>query len=295
MRFVKTFIERNTMKKRILITGAGSGFGEGAALGLAKNGHDVIAGVHIWPQVTKLRKEASSLGLSNLRVEKLNILDPFDVETATHWDIDILVNNAAIGFAGPVSEIPLELVRCTFETNVFAGLNLAQKFIRKFVDEKRPGKIVFTSSVAGLHSTLGLGPYSASKHALEAIAESLQKELKAYNIQVQTINPGAYRTGFNDAMAETIAHWMNDKTNFHKKAAVEKVLKQLFEKQLDPQEVIEAMVAIIPADSGKFRNVIPKEYEESIKKSQEAAWENKLDLLHNLNFVTPSYTIQQLN
>lgn len=45
------------MKKRILITGAGSGFGEGTAIGLAKNGHDVIAGMHIWPQVSRMRKE----------------------------------------------------------------------------------------------------------------------------------------------------------------------------------------------------------------------------------------------
>ena len=63
------------MKKRILITGAGSGFGEGAAIGLAQKGHDVIAGVHIWPQATRLRKRREDLGLHNLRVEKLDILD----------------------------------------------------------------------------------------------------------------------------------------------------------------------------------------------------------------------------
>ncbi len=128
------------MKKRILITGAGSGFGEGTAIGLAKNGHDVIAGVHIWPQLTKIRKEAKSLGLKNLRVEKLDILDAYDVANALNWDIDILVNNAAIGYAGPICEIPLELIGLTFETNVFGSLNLAQKFIRKFVEKKEQGR-----------------------------------------------------------------------------------------------------------------------------------------------------------
>lgn len=264
------------MKKRILITGAGSGFGEGAAIGLAKNGHDVIAGVHIWPQVTRLRKEAESLGLDNLRIEKLDICNPFDVVNALNWDIDILVNNAAIGYAGPISEMPLDLIRCTFETNVWAGLDLAQRFIRKFINEKRSGKIIFTSSVAGLRSVSSLGAYCASKHALECVAETLQEELKPYNIQVQTINPGAHRTGFNDTMAETALHWMDDKKNFHKKDIVEKNLKSHFVNQRDPQEAIEAMIAIIPADSGMFRNIVPQSTEESIKKSQVAAWENKI-------------------
>ncbi|MGB8467640.1 MAG: SDR family oxidoreductase [Candidatus Babeliales bacterium] len=264
------------MKKRVLITGAGSGFGEGTAIGLAKNGHDVIAGVHIWPQATRLRTEAKKLGLTNLRIEKLDILDPHDVANALTWDIDILANNAAIGYAGPMCEIPLELIRTTFETNIFGGLNLAQKFVRKWVDEKRPGKIVFTSSIAGLYSGEGLGPYCTSKHALECIAETLQAELRPYNIQVQTINPGPYRTGFNDTMAETASHWMDDKKNFHKKADVKKMLEAKFEQQFNPQEMIDAMIAIIPADSGKFRNVVPKMAEDFIRKSQADAWENNI-------------------
>lgn len=264
------------MKKIILITGAGSGFGEGTAIVLAKNGHDVIAGVHIWPQLTQLRKKAKLLGLNNLRVEKLDILDPYDIANALSWNIDILVNNAAIGYGGPISEIPLDLIRQNFETNIFGALNLSQKFIRKFVDEKRAGKIVFISSVAGLFSTLGFGPYSATKHALESIAETLQSELKAYNIQVQTINPGAYRTGFNDAMCETALHWMDDKENFHKKAEVKKLLQPILENQRDPEEVIEAMISIIPEGSGKFRNVIPRKSEDFLKKSQESAWENEI-------------------
>jgi NADP-dependent 3-hydroxy acid dehydrogenase YdfG len=70
-------------KKTILISGAGSGIGEGTAIGLAQAGHRVIAGVQIYPQVTALRRKAEALGLSeNLRVRKLDILDPFDVENA---------------------------------------------------------------------------------------------------------------------------------------------------------------------------------------------------------------------
>lgn len=264
------------VKKRILITGAGSGFGEGTAIGLAKKGHDVIASVQIWPQATRMRKQAESLKLSNLKVEKLDILDPYDIENALKWDIDILVNNAAIGCGGPVSEIPLDVFRQAFETNVFAGLNLSQKFIRKFIDEKHSGKIVFTSSIAGLKTSRGFGPYCATKHALESIAEALQAELKPFNIQVQTINPAAYKTGFNDTMSETALHWIDDKKNFIKKDDALKYFEQTLSHQMDPQDMINAMIEIIPADAGKFRNVHPQSAEDRIKKMQADAWENEI-------------------
>ena len=87
------------MTKTILVTGAGSGFGEGVALGLAREGHNVIAAVQIWPQVTALRGRASAEGLANLRVEKLDLLDELDLRQAFTWDVDILFNNSGIGAA----------------------------------------------------------------------------------------------------------------------------------------------------------------------------------------------------
>ncbi len=266
-------------KKRILITGAGSGFGEGASFGLAKNGHEVIAGVQIWPQVTSLRQKVKSLGLSNLRVEKLDLLHPYDVANALKWDIDILFSNAGLGENGPVCEIPVDLVRRTFETNVFAPLELAQKFIRKWVDEKRPGKVVFTSSVAGLISAFrGQASYFASKHALQCIAESLQEELQPFNIQVQTINPGAFLTGFNETVAESAFHWQDDTRNFIKRADIQKFFDFLGDEnfQRGPKEMVDAMVSIVPADTGLFRNVVPKADEEFVKTNQREAWEKRM-------------------
>jgi NAD(P)-dependent dehydrogenase (short-subunit alcohol dehydrogenase family) len=266
--------------KRILITGAGSGLGEGTAIGLAQLGHQVIAGVQISPQVTALRLKAKELGLeNNLRVEKLDILDPYDVKYALTWDIDILLSNAGIGEAGPTFEIPVELVRRNFETNVFAPLDMAQKFIAKFINEKRKGKVVFTSSMGGLFTPAGYGIYVSTKHALEAIAEALHDELKPYNIQIQTINPGAYLTGYNETMADNPFRWLDDSKNFTKRADMRATFDSLLgtpEGRLDPKEMIDAMIEIVPSESGRFRNVVPKFVEDMLKDHQLKAWQNTI-------------------
>jgi NAD(P)-dependent dehydrogenase (short-subunit alcohol dehydrogenase family) len=267
-------------KKTILITGAGSGMAEGVAIGLARLGHKVIAGVQISPQVTALRRKVAELCLEdNLRVEKLNILDPFDVNFALTWDIDILFSHAGIAEAGPVFEIPLDLVRSNFETNFFAPLSLAQKFITKWITNGKKGKVVFTSSQLGLFSVPGFGPYEATKHALEAIAEELQQEMKPYGIQVQTINPGAFFTGFNETGADTAFRWLDDSKNFTKRADLRAVFDALLgtpEGKLDPQIVIDAMIQIVPAETGKFRNVVPQSAEDSLKEIQLKAWDNTI-------------------
>ena len=216
-------------KRKILITGAGSGLGEGTAIGLAKNGHTVIATAQAWPQVTALRGKAKELGVQ-LRVEKLDLLDAYEVKQACTWDFDVLLNNAGMGEGGPISEIPIELVRHNFENNVFAPLVLTQQVVRKWVLAKTPGKIVFVSSMGGLFSPPGFAAYASTKHAIEAIAEAMQVELKPYGIQVQTINPGAFLTGFNEAMADNAFRWLDDDIHFTKRAAFRETVAGLIGK-----------------------------------------------------------------
>ena len=267
------------MSNAILITGAGSGLGEGAALGLSQKGHSVIAAAQSWPQVTALRLKAEALGLKSLRVEKLDLLDPFDVKQATGWDFDILVNNAGVGEGGPIAEIPVDLVRRNFEVNVFSPLAFTQGVIRRWVGEKIPGKVVFISSIGGLFSPPGFAAYAATKHALEAIAEAMQGELQPYGIQVQTINPGAFLTGFNEAMAENAFRWLDDAINFTKRQAVHDMVGGLIgnpQGRLDPPDMIARMIDVIPAREGKFRNLHPKAMEDMIKSHQADMFEKTI-------------------
>jgi short-subunit dehydrogenase len=110
--------------------------------------------------------------------------------TRPQCDLDILVNNARIGEGGPIAEIPLDLVRRNFEVNVFAPLALTQGVVKNWVAGGIHGKVVFISSMGGLFSPPRFSAYAATKHAVEAIAEAMQEELRLFGVQVQTINPG---------------------------------------------------------------------------------------------------------
>ena len=208
-------------------------------------------------------------------MEKLDILHEYDVANALKWDIDILVNNAAIGENGPISEIPIDLVRSTFDTNVFATLELTQRFVRKFVDAGRSASIVFVSSVAGLVSLPLLGSYAATKHAIECIAETMHAELQPFDIKVKTINPGPFDTGFNQTMAETTYHWHDDSTHFTKEADIRATYDNLFQGQINPQMMIDAMIEIIPDDNSQFRNVVPSGAEDFARRWQAGQWDKQ--------------------
>ena len=252
--------------KNVLITGAGSGLGQGTAVGLAQAGHNVIATTQLWPQVTELRRDVAELGLQDrVTVDKLDVLDPRDIKAAVTWDFDTFVSNAGHAESGPMAEIPVELVRRTFETNVFSNLELTQHVVRKFVDGDIAGRIVIVSSIGGLLTAYGLGSYCASKHALEAIAASLRDELASTGITVQTINPGPYDTGFNDRMADTTYHWHDDAVHLTREADIRTNFAAILNRQLDAQEMIDKMVEVIANDDGLYRTVWPPSIEALLK------------------------------
>ena len=258
------------MSKTIFITGAGSGFGRGTAIGLAKKGHRLIATTETTSQHTSLMREAKDLGL-DMEVFKLDILNPRDRAQIEKYDFDVFVANAAINEGGPLAEVPMDRFRALFEVNVFATLETVQIAARKLV-AKGSGKIVFLSSIAGLSGTPYVGPYTATKHAIEGIAKTMQKELAEFGVQVATINPGPYDTGFNDRSADEKWKWFDEEKHFTKK---EDMLKQeeSLKNQYDPQGMIEKMVELIPADHHKYRTVYPPEMEEKMKQDEKERWE----------------------
>ncbi|WAC02427.1 SDR family NAD(P)-dependent oxidoreductase [Lacinutrix neustonica] len=164
--------------------------------------------------------------------------------------------------------MPVGLIREVMETNVFSNLEFAQPFIRKMV-AKGSGKLVFVSSVAGLSTTPYLGAYNASKHALEAIVQSLRDELTPMGLTVATINPGPYDTGFNDRMYDNYAQWFNEDTHFTPIKKIEAAAKVMAENQFDPQAMIDKMIDLIPQESHDFRTILPDNFVDLCKKYQD--------------------------
>jgi NAD(P)-dependent dehydrogenase (short-subunit alcohol dehydrogenase family) len=253
----------------ILITGAGSGLNNGAALELARRGYDVIACVEIYPQVRALEIQAKALGVS-LRIEKIDVTEEGDRQRAASWDIDVLVNGAGIIEGGAIVDIPAENIRRQFEVNVFGPMQLTQSIARKMIARRR-GKIIFMSSVVGILSGPFVGAYGASKHALEAIAETMAMELQEFGVEVATINPGPYLTGFNDAGFLGPKTWDDDRS-----ARVFDYEKLAFPfEQFEPSTVFDSIVDVITGKSQLFRNVVAPDLAEGVRQQSLQVWSRK--------------------
>lgn len=254
------------MSQKILITGASSGFGRGAAIELARLGHDVVATAETWPQVRSLRADAAEAGVT-LQVIKLNLLDEIDIAHAGTFDPDVLVLNAGVMEGGSVVDIPMQRVRESFEINLFGHLQLVQTIVPKMVARKS-GKVVWTSSMGGILVVPFVGVYCATKHAIEAIAGSMKAELEPYGVKVATVNPGVFGTGFNDTGAESYIQWYNADTAVVPMPDFSESLVG----QADPQEMIDAMVEIIPAEKHLYRTMRPLATIDAAKQWQETEW-----------------------
>ena len=256
--------------EKILITGARTGFGKIFASELARKGHDVIATTETSSQVSALENEIAEEELT-MQIEKLDVTDPNDRENAWDWDIDVLVNNAAIKEGGSLVDIPEDNLQNQFDVNLFGPILLTQGFARQMV-ERNQGRIVFVSSISGMMVNPFSGPYSASKYAVEAVVNTLAMELQEFNVEVTTINPGPHLTGFNDREMEAWKSWEDDPS---KRIYDYEEIAFPFE-QFDPQEVVDVGVKVILRESNQYRNVVPEDMIEQVKKEQQNPWDQTI-------------------
>ncbi|NHN89359.1 SDR family oxidoreductase [Acetobacter conturbans] len=253
----------------ILVTGAGSGFGAEIALRLADEGQDVIAAVEIPAQEHALATEAGKRGI-RLRIEKLDVTNEGDRQKAARWDINVLLNNAGISEGGSVADIPAENLRRQYEVNIIGPVLLTQIVIRGMI-QRGQGKVVFMSSVAGLTTDPFAGAYASSKHAIEAIAAALRQEMQEFGIEVATINPGPFLTGFNDRMFETWKGWRDEPDE-----RVFDYSRIAFpHEQYDPEPVIQTAIGVLTGKIGTYRNVEPKEIIPQQRDMMDREWTRK--------------------
>lgn len=247
--------------KRILITGAGSGIGLDTAFALARRGHEVILTTHTELEVSQIKKLAQEEGVT-LKVTKLDITQESEIKRAAKLEVDVLINNAAIGESGPMLEVPPERVRQLFETNVFGTLRTTQIFADAMLKRKKGGRIITVSSVAGRVVIPFLGPYHMSKFSLEAAFDAFRLELEPEGIWVSLIEPGLIYTGFNERMADTKYEWLQADSVYKKNIpSMRHHDSTLTLRSHGTDSVVKAMIHAVESYKPKTRYVRPRSYQ----------------------------------
>jgi NAD(P)-dependent dehydrogenase (short-subunit alcohol dehydrogenase family) len=182
--------------RAVVVTGASTGIGEACAVYLDRLGFRVFAGVRDPDDGERLR-QAASARLQPLRLDVTDEASVRDAATSVARALDAaplhgLVNNAGIAVAGPLEFVPPAALRRQLEVNVVGQLAVTQALLPLL--RRGPGRIVNMSSVSGRFASPFMGPYAASKFALEAMSDALRVELRPWGIHVALIEPGVIAT-----------------------------------------------------------------------------------------------------
>ena len=242
---------------KILITGATSGIGYNLAKELIKRRHILYITVHHNKEIKLVRRKLKKYNiLKNVYVFKMDITNKKDLSLIDELDIDVLVNQAGIGIGGSILDIDIKDIRNNFETNFFSTLELTKKFIDKKKKEDKKGKVLITSSLAGLMPIPFLGSYCSTKSALITMGICLDKELKKSNskVRIKMILPGAYKTGFNQLMVESFAKSIDNSEYFLYCDDLVMEQKRFFNviESLDLSSIVYQMIDAIESNNNKL-------------------------------------------
>jgi len=199
-----------------LITGATDGLGRAAALLLAEEGYRVFAAGRSAEKRAELDRLAATKKLP-LETLELDVCDDNSVSRAVQQvlqkagGIDVLINNAGVGLMAVAEELKLDDLRRLYETNIFGLLRVTQAVL-PHMRERKSGRILMLSSVAGILTPPTYGAYSSSKHAVEALSNALRLELYPFNIEVILIEPGYIVTNFGNVVKDLAQSYLEGST-----------------------------------------------------------------------------------
>jgi len=251
----------------VLITGGTDGLGRAAAILFASEGYRVFAAGRNAEKRAALEQFAEE---KSLTLETLD-LDVTSDESASRavaeverraGPVDVLVNNAGIAIAAVMEEVSVDDLRKQFETNVFGGVRMTQRVLPA-MRERRSGRIINMSSVAGRVSNPLFGPYSGSKHALEAISDAQRMEVAPFGIRVVLIEPGFIATNINRAAAELSSRYMkNAATSPYARAylsVLKMVQKRVASSKTTPEDCARVILRAVRAPNPRARYAVTRE------------------------------------
>ncbi len=250
--------------RAVVITGASTGIGATCALHLDRLGFVVFAGVRKSEDGVALQK-ASSDRLVQLELDVTDLTTirkshTVVLEATKDRGVFGLINNAGIAVVGPLEAVPISDFRQQLEVNVIGQVAVTQAFL-PLIRQAR-GRIINMGSIAGRAVTPLMGPYSASKFALEAITDALRLEVQQWGIHVSIIEPGAIATPiWNKSAIEAAERETAIETELRTLykpvvAAVRKVVGEASKRAISPAAVAKVVEAALTAPSPKTRYLV---------------------------------------
>jgi NAD(P)-dependent dehydrogenase (short-subunit alcohol dehydrogenase family) len=254
-----------------LITGASTGIGQATALRLADAGWTVLAGVRRKEDGERLVAEAPAgriepvlldvTELEQIRLVAARVSELGGDGESSPGRLDALVNNAGIGFGGPLELVSPEDLRTQFDVNVLGQVAVTQALLPAL--RAAHGRLVFVSSVGGRVAMAFTAPYASSKYALEAIGDALRVELSTSNVQVALIEPGSVATPIWEKTREveeklTIPAGLQAEYG-HVPAAMKKTIESTASRGVPPEQVAETIETALTAKRMKARYVVGRD------------------------------------
>jgi NAD(P)-dependent dehydrogenase (short-subunit alcohol dehydrogenase family) len=246
---------------RVVVTGASTGIGEATAQHLRELGFDVLAGVRKAEDAERLR----TVGVTPLM---LDVTDAAQIEAARaevgDGPLAGLVNNAGVGYGGPVEFLAIEDLRQQLEVNVIGQVAVTQAFMGPL--RAGGGRIVNISSIGGRVALPLVGPYNASKFALEGLSDSLRRELLRQGVDVIVIEPGGVKTPIWSKSDDTFERIMEDAPPELQQrygtlvAGVRGAMQDIANRTgVEPREVAETIGKALTADKPRTRYLVGKD------------------------------------
>ena len=251
-------------QKAVLITGASSGLGREMAEMMAAQGHFVYAGARKQADIDALN------AIDNIQAVKLDVTDQAQIDAAVKTINEAgrglygLINNAGVAVLGPLIEVDEEDFAFQIDVNVTGVYRVTKAFAPMVMESK--GRICTVSSIAGVLASEMFGPYSMSKHSMEAFGDSLQAELSRFGVHVCLIEPGTYRSEIGNNMVDRMKRRQQDHTDTMFKeeyAARIKFLTEDLAKSGDPREVAEATMHAMFDPNPKHRYMVVPNQEQA--------------------------------
>jgi NAD(P)-dependent dehydrogenase (short-subunit alcohol dehydrogenase family) len=245
----------------VLVTGASSGIGKATALEFAARGQRVFAAARRASELEALARTHEQIEAVPLDVTDADSVrasaNRIDELTAGHG-VDVLVNSAGYALGGPVEALSGEAVQHQFQTNVFGLLDVTRAFLPR-MRERGSGRIVNVSSVVGRVVFPGMGVYSATKFALEALSDALRMELAPFGVAVVLVEPGFVKTDIDGASSRQSAGFAVAPAGYEEliEKTSEFVSKQVAENGIDPERVAQRIADAATARNPKARYVLP--------------------------------------